>query len=347
MRAKSTKHKPEPAAKPQPAPPAGDTGRALLAQALEAPDDPAPHLIYADWLEERGHPLAELIRLQLAGKPTNKSSERHRATWLEPIASWLVEPVFERGMIRRIYGSPGAYTQRATQAALLAAATTFGVRETMLRGACKKLDTAESLAWTTSLFWWDCQLDDALLAALVDSPHVARLWSLTLEKVRITNRGLAALARSRALVRLRRLALPAPVAMGSFDAAGILGVLEHRGLSELALTGLHRLQIGTLVASQHVGTLTRLSVATRHVRAIASSPHLTALTSLDVSSLDHVDDDDVAPFLDNPAFGKLTAVLLKLWGPSARKPSAKMVARLAARFGPGFTYETSGTPAVV
>ena len=31
-----------------------------------APDDDVPRLVYADWLEERGEPLGEFIRVQCA-----------------------------------------------------------------------------------------------------------------------------------------------------------------------------------------------------------------------------------------------------------------------------------------
>lgn len=41
------------------------TEEAFLAAVSDQPDDDTPRLVYADWLEERGHHLcAELIRLQ-------------------------------------------------------------------------------------------------------------------------------------------------------------------------------------------------------------------------------------------------------------------------------------------
>src|SRR5439155_16650690 len=38
---------------------------AFLQAVLDAPDDDAPRLMYADWLTERGDPLGEFIRLQI------------------------------------------------------------------------------------------------------------------------------------------------------------------------------------------------------------------------------------------------------------------------------------------
>jgi uncharacterized protein (TIGR02996 family) len=39
------------------------TQRELLRDILTEPDDEAPRLVYADWLEERGDPLGQLVRL--------------------------------------------------------------------------------------------------------------------------------------------------------------------------------------------------------------------------------------------------------------------------------------------
>lgn len=39
------------------------TEEAFLRAIREAPDDPAPRLIFADWLEEQGDPRCEIIRL--------------------------------------------------------------------------------------------------------------------------------------------------------------------------------------------------------------------------------------------------------------------------------------------
>ncbi len=353
MRAKRAKNKParSKAAPKKTSPKVADgdaeIGRGLLAQAIEASDDELAHQVYADWLEERGHPFAQVIRLQRAGKDEDANAliGRHQKAWLEPIAKWCTDPVFERGMLRRLYGRSGEYAQKATQAALLAAATTFGVRDTMLRGPCKRLGTAETLAWTSKLWWWDCQLSDEDIATLARSPHLHRLSSLTLEKVACTNAGLEALARAE-LPRLHHLALPAPVWLGKFDSDGILTLLEALPITSLVLSGANTIDIQNVVASPVARHLKQFSAATRHVRAIASSRHLIAMRSLRLSSIEHVDDADVAPLLDNAALARLTSVRLTLWNPSPhiRKPSPAMVERLRARFGDGLIYESSGYP---
>ena len=39
----------------------------------QAPDDPAPYLVYADWLTAQGDPLGELITAQHDGRPELKA----------------------------------------------------------------------------------------------------------------------------------------------------------------------------------------------------------------------------------------------------------------------------------
>jgi uncharacterized protein (TIGR02996 family) len=332
-----------------------NAGHGLLAQALEAPDDDLPLMVYADWLEGQGHPLAAVIRLQLSGELAEASAlvERHRKDWLAPIAAFYEhDPIeFERGLLSKFYTGANLYAQRATQAALLAVASTFGVRASVLRGPCTKLGSCETLAWTTSLHWFDCQLDDDRIAAFAGSPHLARLRSLVLEKARFTHRGLEALAGGD-LPRLRHLGLPAPVHGGmGLDVRGFVTLLDRLPLTSLSLSG-HR-NHHPLMARPEVSRLEQLSIVSwiipgkphsTTVRVIASSPHLTALRSLRITSIDRVEDVDVEPFLDNPALRNLTSLRLHLWGEHAPKPSSAMLDRLRARFEGGFVYETQGIP---
>jgi uncharacterized protein (TIGR02996 family) len=80
----------------------------LLAAILDAPDDDAPRLVYADWLEEHGDPArAEFIRLQLVlaarmrdGPVGSSSPEAERANDLlrENGSRWLAELPAIRGV---------------------------------------------------------------------------------------------------------------------------------------------------------------------------------------------------------------------------------------------------------
>ena len=72
---------------------------AFLEAIREAPDDDGPRLIFADWLEERGDPRGEFIRVQCAlerlgpadpARPALEDEERalldeHEEEWTTPL----------------------------------------------------------------------------------------------------------------------------------------------------------------------------------------------------------------------------------------------------------------------
>src|SRR4051812_13666429 len=99
--------------------------RKLLDAVLADPDDDAPRLVYADWLDEHDQPeRAEFIRLQiaLASQPRAKRKEelrlrekelldRYQERWAEPVAEFKTiykahhsrtPYVFRRGFVEGI-----------------------------------------------------------------------------------------------------------------------------------------------------------------------------------------------------------------------------------------------------
>src|SRR2546425_6662579 len=89
---------------------------AFIAAILEDPDTDAPRLIYADWLEERGDPRGEFIRVQceLARMPPDdhhrlEMAEREKQliesnadSWLGPSLQNLGTWQFKRGFLSEI-----------------------------------------------------------------------------------------------------------------------------------------------------------------------------------------------------------------------------------------------------
>jgi uncharacterized protein (TIGR02996 family) len=80
----------------------------FLRAIFQQPDDEAVRLIYADWLEERGDPRAEYLRLEVELYPLAKDARSRRATLQKQIgalqprldAGWLARMGWVRGLPR-------------------------------------------------------------------------------------------------------------------------------------------------------------------------------------------------------------------------------------------------------
>lgn len=104
------------------------TADMLLRAILESPEDDAPRLVYADWLEEHGDAKrAEFIRAQctLAGMPDGHPTRpalgdrvrqleaKHRRSWLAPVRRWLDDWWFHRGFVEYISIDTRRFVKRA------------------------------------------------------------------------------------------------------------------------------------------------------------------------------------------------------------------------------------------
>src|SRR5687768_8236847 len=83
---------------------------------IESPDDDGIRLIFADWLEERGDPRGEFIRLQVerarpgldeVRRERNRLREKklldaHGRQWVAPLRPWVREYQFSRGFVDRV-----------------------------------------------------------------------------------------------------------------------------------------------------------------------------------------------------------------------------------------------------
>ncbi len=217
---------------------------AFLQAIREAPDDDAPRLLYADWLEERGDPRGEFIRVQCARACLPARDPRDRPlrgrawelleanwdAWVRPLRdlvglnysrrgeSWLgggrVEAIreaadrFPRGFVSDLTIDADAFLAGAGLSSPLLA-----LRSVRLWAAgARPYVLAESphLAHVESLSAIDIFSDpfnDKCARALAASPHVARLRELYLRMNNVSDAGAEALARAPWLGRLRLLDL--------------------------------------------------------------------------------------------------------------------------------------------
>lgn len=171
---------------------------AFLRTILAHPEDDAPRLVYADWLEENGAiERAEFIRLQCAAvdKPRQQMLlATHGAVWVEPVFRHVYSASFQRGFVdevtidARTLLSVGAEMFQAAPIRLL---RIIGARRTTMSGAGRALD-----------FSGRPLLDDILRM-----PELARLRSLHLTACMIGDEGAAQVARCTQLANLHVLRL--------------------------------------------------------------------------------------------------------------------------------------------
>jgi uncharacterized protein (TIGR02996 family) len=106
-------------------------GDAFLRAIFEAPDDDAPRLVYADWLEENGDPFrAEFIRVQCELARTRGGAslqareqallEAYQGEWLGPLRRWAVRWTFHRGFLVEVAVPLSVYIFHRAALALLA-----------------------------------------------------------------------------------------------------------------------------------------------------------------------------------------------------------------------------------
>lgn len=197
----------------------------LLARVREEPDDDGARLVYADWLQERGHPLGELIVLQCAPSLTaaQRARERsilhrHARAWLGELGQVLVHPRFERGFLasarlaRNSAATPDAWLRAASDPRLATV-------HTLERG---QASIARYTSFLVSPVTRNVRHVDvpraAVLGALLDAGFPRRLSSLALPR-RPRREELAAMATRFSLASLDVVLRPGEAALFFEDLA--------------------------------------------------------------------------------------------------------------------------------
>jgi uncharacterized protein (TIGR02996 family) len=272
---------------------------AFLQAILAEPDDDAPRLIYADWLEERGDVRGEFIRVQCALARMASDDPRraelelrerellagHRQAWLGVLPSWegITRVEFGRGFIASIQTTFDAFRTHADELFRLVPVDSICFDDFTVTDA-PALAHSPHLAQLTEVSFDSRDLaaspipigdaalaaSDAIATALAASPYLTRLTALGFNH--IGDVGLTALAGSPNLRRLSSLRLGEPK-------------FGHRGGGGFSPEG-----IATLLASPHLTRLVKLTfrnprfeppgVRERFTAALAAAPRLPALKEL-------------------------------------------------------------------
>jgi uncharacterized protein (TIGR02996 family) len=262
---------------------------AFLAAIRETPDDDAPRLVYADWLDDHGDPArGEFIRSGCAAKrfpewseERGRAEERASRLFIEHGSRWLGEPpeglensLVERGFWSQLtFPTVSEYLAAVKQWPLhhLAPVQTLRLKPKPGTAGLGRLFDSPALRWVDSLTLDDAKFNDKLARKLASSPHAHGLRSLIVEDGRgLKVSGVSAL--------LAEGALPSLIELDLSSAR-----LGDNGLRQLArLPGLARLRRLRLI----MGGFGDAGAA-----ALIESPHLAPIEELGLGCLNFDEPD--------------------------------------------------------
>jgi uncharacterized protein (TIGR02996 family) len=284
---------------------------ALFQAILDAPEDDAPRLVYADWIEERGQPeRAEFIRVQieLARLPAGSSTttrlkvrerqllEEHKEAWVEPLMPLAFtgcsdDPCeFSRGFVEIMQLCGEDFVEQAPE---LFARTPLRVgifpdeEEYDALAGCKYLTRFRELDFTCSGLSEHFGPSVLLLSRYLSGVEVLRLCGHD-DNCHLDLPGLDALVRAKHLGKLRELDLShnwfGDEGVEAFARADNLPSLAALALGGAGMTdhGLHMLVRSRVVMNLVSLELPRNRITDRGVEALLASRRLTRLTRVDL-----------------------------------------------------------------
>jgi uncharacterized protein (TIGR02996 family) len=263
---------------------------AFLADVIEHPDDDAPRLVFADWLEDNGDaPRAEFIRAQIAWARTPEDDPRrdalhrqawgllhdHGKAWLAEVPAWARgEALFVRGFVMQISATAREFLESAP--GLFRRAP---IRAVKLRSASDKqlveVTEAGHLGRVAELNLNSNMLSDDSLRPVLLSPKLGPLAALDLGSNRFTTDTVRALAESPRLRHLADLSL----SMHKLGPQGARVLADSENISRLESLNLWSGDVydegaAALFGSPRLGPLKKLNLGhnglrTEGARAIA------------------------------------------------------------------------------
>jgi uncharacterized protein (TIGR02996 family) len=244
---------------------------AFLRTVLAAPDDDAPRLIYADWLDEQGEcDRAEFIRVQCAlargGWEGDRGPElrrrerellrRHEGAWVGALADFVSGWTFERGFVGGLTVMTEAFLRHAALIFELAPA-----RHVKLRGARRHMAALAAEPALQSLASLDLSfnlIDPVGAATFFRSPYLGSLAALNLCWNALGSDGVRTLAEARSLAAPRHFNLERTIRQpGGVSVVAASPVCA--ALTELSLAG-NALSAADVRALAHSASLKNLQV---------------------------------------------------------------------------------------
>jgi uncharacterized protein (TIGR02996 family) len=276
--------------------------QAFEAEVRERPDDDAPRLVYADWLEDNGDPeRAEFIRVQIElariGELDDRAPDllrrqrellvRHRDSWSKAGRKFTRRVEFERGFVGKMTLAAEKFLREAER--VFAACPLRDLRLLQLDDM-NAVAGSEHLARLRRLDLRDLRLGVGRVRTLATSPHLGGLEELDLSHNRMRATGAHAVFTSRRLGALRKLHL------GGFyegelslDAFADLAALPSLTAVSLSASNLTPLDAEVLAESDRLTSLEELDLSDNEIRDegvrwLVESGRLGRLRTLDLSS---------------------------------------------------------------
>lgn len=164
----------------------------FLAEVIADPDNNAPRLIYADWLEEQGSPRGEFIRIQCELEEIDELDPgyldlRHRndelldlygSEWANEIGEDVRRCVYRRGFVETVTVTARSFAKSGDR--LFQAFPVRWVRMNYLKGTAKIWQDCEVLQQLRFLDVSHLKIPDEDLLALLSSPYLSELRGLKL-----------------------------------------------------------------------------------------------------------------------------------------------------------------------
>lgn len=280
----------------------------FLEEIQQGPDDDAPRWIYADWLEERGDPRAEFIRVQcevarcaatgspppaeLAARERELLDERRRACLAELAPLGVRDVRFSRGLVEKVHCVGSQVLERPNTLFKHAPA----IRALLLRqparqgaGILFRILTSPHLHCLKTLDLAQNELRSIGSEHLSDFPRLVRLATLNLSRNHLSGRGLHELLADRYFEGVASLNLSGNGLL--LHDTKLLARSPHlRGIRSLSLDdnqtgddGLHFLSTSPHLSELNFLSLKNCEIAVAGVRAFAASPSLLQVATLDFS----------------------------------------------------------------
>jgi len=317
----------------------------FLAEIVQTPDLDDPRLVYADYLEERGDPRAEFIRVQCdlaAGASTPDQRTRlqqreaallkdHQHQWTQRLPRGDYRAVFRRGFLEHLEINAALFAEHAT-AFFQAAPLLRSLDLIQAEDALPKLTQTREMARVQSLQLRD-RLYAAGLEALGTSQFLSGLRELTFRNNQLASRGARTIAMAIGLYQLRSLTI-FPNSIHDDGAQEIAAARNMPHLESLTIFGNQISGIGarTIAIAPRMATLRSLrlwgnQIGDEGAQMLAVNASTTRLQTLDLAN-NLLSDAGAASLAGSPQLESIDQLDLRMnpIGKEGRR-------RLRARFG--------------